>query len=317
MSAHADGGWALVLAAGDGLRLRSLTATGEGTHVPKQYCSFCSDRSLLAETLARAERVVPRERVVVVVAEQHRALWEPELAGLPAGHVAVQPRNLGTANGLLLGVMTVLREAPAATLLVLPSDHAFENERGLRVALRRAQRAAARRPGELVLLGIEPEEPETEYGWIVPGGEADSLTTSIASFVEKPVAERAARLMASGALWSSFIMAARLAALLGLYERRQPRVLAAFRAAARRDRESAWSDLYDELPAADFSRDILQDSTAALRLLRVPRLGWSDLGTPERVLRCLRRRPSRRSAVAAPAACARRAPVALDALLHA
>lgn len=303
-------GWALVLAAGEGNRLRSLTARADGTHVPKQFCSVCSDRSLLAETLERAGRVVPRERVLVVVAEQHRALWEAELAALPAGNVVVQPRNRGTASGLLLGALSVLPRDPAATLLVLPSDHAFENERGLRVALRRAQRAAGEHPGELVLLGMEPDEPDTGYGWIVPGRDEQGLTTSVAAFVEKPEAERASRLLAQGALWSSFIMAGRLAALLALYERRQPRILRAFSAAAADGSPRRWQRLYESLPDCDFSRDVLQAGTASLRLLRVPPLGWSDLGTPERMLRCIaRRRRGRRARAAGRRA---RAPLALE-----
>lgn len=290
-------GWALVLAAGDGNRLAGLSATRDGAHVPKQFCSFCSNRSLLAQTIERARRLVPHERVVVVVAAQHRALWEPELAELPEANVVVQPRNLGTANGVLLGCMAVLRRDPSATLLVLPSDHAFENERGLRVALRRAQMAAVHHPDAVVLLGIEPEEPDTEYGWIVPAEGGAGLTTRVATFVEKPDSTRAADLMAEGALWSSFIMATRLRALLGLYESRQPQLLQAFVDALtggpEASREARLRRLYEQLPHCDFSRDLLQASTASLRLLRVPALGWSDLGTPERLRRCLERRRRR------------------------
>ena len=59
--------WAIVLAAGDGTRLRDLT-TRDGVSTPKQFCSLAGGRSLLGDALARAARVVPRKRVVVVVA---------------------------------------------------------------------------------------------------------------------------------------------------------------------------------------------------------------------------------------------------------
>jgi mannose-1-phosphate guanylyltransferase len=311
--------WALVLAAGDGSRLSRVTAVAGGGHVPKQFCSFCSDRSLLAQTLERAARVVPAERIVVVVAAQHREYWEPELAGRPPGAVVVQPRNRGTANGLLLGGLAIRRRDPAASLLVLPSDHAFEDERRLRLALRRAQLALVRRPEALVLLGIEPDEPDTGYGWIVPGADRDALTTSVDGFVEKPEAARAAQLMAAGALWSSFILALRLQALLELYARRQPGLLRAFEGAlppgAGRWPEAAVERLYDELPPCDFSRELLQAETGPLRLLRVPPVGWTDLGTPERLRRSLearRDRPDRPfRAVSKPT----RAPLALEAAL--
>ena len=316
MPRPAGSGWALVLAAGDGNRLRGVTATTGGGHVPKQFCSFCSDRSLLAQTLERAARVVPRERIAVVVAAQHRVHWEPELAALPAGRVVVQPRNLGTATGMLLGAMAIRRLDPEASVLALPSDHAFRNEGRLRLALRRAQLAATRHRDALVLLGIEPDEPDTEYGWIVPGRGGDGLTTGVAAFVEKPEAGLAARLMAAGALWSSFILAAGLGALLDLYRRRQPGLLAAFEG-ARIGEAGEVERLYASLPSCDFSRELLQPGSGSLRLLRVPGVGWTDLGTPERLRRSLDGR--RRGAVrpARPAWTAACAPLSLEAALSA
>ncbi len=282
--------WVLVLAAGEGSRLRSLSAISGG-HVPKQFCSFCSDRSLLAHTLERAERLVPRERIVVVVASQHRDFWESELSGLPAGNVIVQPRNKGTAAGLLLGALAVLQRDPYATLVILPSDHFIEDEDALLEALRRALVAAARRPRAVVLLGIAPEEPDTEYGWVVPEPGTDQATSGVRAFVEKPGALLAVQLMEQGALWSSFIMVGHLDALLSLYEHTQPALLAGFLACLARPPGSAdgTEELYASLPVRDFSRDVLQARTETLRVLRVPALGWSDLGTPQRLARCLAR----------------------------
>ena len=47
------------------------------------------------------------------------------------------------------------------------------------------------------------------------------------------------------------------------------------------------SDWYDTLDATDFSREILQRSVDRMDMLAVPRCGWTDLGTPERVAACL------------------------------
>jgi mannose-1-phosphate guanylyltransferase len=70
--------WVIVLAAGEGTRLSSLTTNARGEAVPKQYCSLNGGPSLLQEALRRAQRIVPRERVCAVVARQHErhcALW--------------------------------------------------------------------------------------------------------------------------------------------------------------------------------------------------------------------------------------------------
>jgi hypothetical protein len=45
--------------------------------------------------------------------------------------------------------------------------------------------------------------------------------------------------------------------------------------------------IYEDMPPADFSRDILQKSSG-LHALRLPRCGWSDWGTPERIFESLR-----------------------------
>src|SRR5574341_1084165 len=99
----ASGAWAIVLAAGDGTRLRELTGD-----VPKQFCRLAGERSLLALALARAGRVAARERTLVVVAERHRRWWAGELAGHPAENVLVQPENRGTAAGILLPLLAAL-----------------------------------------------------------------------------------------------------------------------------------------------------------------------------------------------------------------
>lgn len=88
--------WALVLAAGEGSRLSSLTQR-DGTAIPKQFWSLAGGRTLLGETLDRAERLVAGDRVVTVAAARHERWWRPELTRLPAANVIVQPENRGAA----------------------------------------------------------------------------------------------------------------------------------------------------------------------------------------------------------------------------
>ena len=104
--------WAIVLAAGDGTRLSSLTVNSRGECIPKQYCSLDGHGSLLKQALARASRVAAPGRVCAIVAEQHRPHWRGSPWPLPLGNVIVQPANRGTANGVLLALLCVLRRDP-------------------------------------------------------------------------------------------------------------------------------------------------------------------------------------------------------------
>jgi mannose-1-phosphate guanylyltransferase len=273
--------WALVLAAGEGTRVRAMTVDEGGRHVPKQYYGFGDRRPMIRWALDRAEPHASRSRTVVVVAEEHRVHWEQELADLAPPNVVAQPRNRGTGVGLLLPlVVRILAADPEATVLVLPSDHFVADERVLGKAVERAIAVVRDTPERLALLGIAPESPDPDYGWILPdGGAAESPPWPVRSFVEKPDAEVAGRLKDAGALVNSFIFAASGFTLLGLYEQASPGLVDRFRESGSMDR------LYEKLPELDFSRDILAAARTQLSVLPVPECGWNDLGTPGRIQR--------------------------------
>lgn len=284
MSRSDDHRWALVLAGGSGTRLASLTTDGNGAAVPKQYCALVGERSLLGDTLARARMLVDRERIVVVVAREHEALWSRQLPSCAPPHIAVQPQNRGTAPGVLLPLLEILRRDPAAQITLLPSDHFVAEEGALARTICAAQDAAATEPGRLLLVGIVPDGPDPEYGWILPAPRP-GRTQHIRSFVEKPDVATAVALMRAGAVWNSFLIVASGAALLELYERRLPGLLQAFLAAQPHSHPEATASLYRGLVASDFSRDLLEGAEPDLGLHVAPACGWTDLGTPDRVRR--------------------------------
>ena len=295
MDAHA---WTIILAAGDGTRLAGLTSMADGTVVPKQYCSFGAGRTLMSATFARARRLAPPERTLAIVAEGHRRWWEAEVAGLPADNVVVQPRNRGTAPGLLLPLLHVLARDSSAIAVVLPSDHHVAREGVLLEAIADATRLAGEQPSNVFLLGVTPDGPETEYGWIIPASRSPaSRSCRIRAFLEKPGRAEAVAAMEEGGSWSSFILAGHAGAFVDLYSRCAPALLQGMLGAWRPDRPAAepWEalrDLYDTMMPIDFSKDLLQRECAreSLRLVPVAPCGWSDLGTPARLSEWLRAR---------------------------
>lgn len=140
--------WALVLAAGEGHRLRSLTKTESGFHVPKQFCSLHGGPSLFQEALCRAQSITAPERVCTIVASQHGCWWHGALLSLPTSNVIVQPRNCGTANGILLPLLHVLERNPDARSVLLPADDYVQDESTLTQSLRAAVARLASWPGE-------------------------------------------------------------------------------------------------------------------------------------------------------------------------
>jgi len=288
--------WAIVLAGGDGNRLHGLTMDVSGVSVPKQFCSLTGGQSLLADTLQRAASVVEPDHICVVLAAQHQRWWEPMLSEMPKSNIIVQPSNRGTGNGVLLPLLHILARDPSAHIVLLPSDHYVRDEPTLASTLRLAVRALEDHPDQLLLLGMHPDDADPDLGYIVPGHKIAPNISRVNRFVEKPSGTAAKQLVDQGALWNALIIATRARSLLSLFMTRQPDVVAKMHSAVAEDLHSspnalATSIIYRDLPSIDFSSQILHGAEARLRLLKVNRCGWSDLGTPKRLGETLRKLP--------------------------
>jgi mannose-1-phosphate guanylyltransferase len=279
--------WAILLAAGDGVRVRPFTTNARGESVPKQYYAFNGHHSMLRWTVNRAVQLVPQQRIVAVVANKHRRWWRPELSDLEPENILVQPQNRGTAAGLLLPLFEILHRDPQATILVLPSDHYVADEACLAQVIVDAIQAVQGEPDQVVLVGMTPQEADTEYGWIVPSDSTTATIQHVAAFEEKPDRATAQRLKNRGALLNSLILVAVGRTLLHLYDLTAPDLVGEFVAWHDRmtSRRSGLDDLYPHLPTYDFSKQLLERSVGYLSVIRASPCGWSDLGTPGRLQR--------------------------------
>jgi mannose-1-phosphate guanylyltransferase len=284
--------WALILAGGDGSRLREVTTTGDGQIIPKQYCSLTGSSSLLQDAIRRARSVALASRVAAVVAAQHRRWWSSAALGCNEAHIFVQPQNRGTANGILFALLRLERLSPNATVTLLPADHYYRDERALTRALRAAVNIARQRPEESYLLGADPDGPDPELGYVLPASRIGDVPAGIAGFKEKPSADYARELLSIGALWNLFILVGSIRAILALFEKDYASTVADMREALGREAggdRKALGNYYQNLAPLDFSRDILEIQATRLQIIRVPRCGWTDLGTPKRVEDVVRR----------------------------
>jgi mannose-1-phosphate guanylyltransferase len=277
--------WAVVLAGGDGVRLRDLTVRIVGDNRPKQFCPIVGTESLLRQTRTRLGPIFPCDRQVFVVSCAHERYYSKELTDAKDSLVIAQPMNRGTAAGIIIALVQVMRDDPEAIVGFFPCDHYYADDESFRSIVRSATSSAVQFPRSLVTVGAGAEYAETEYGWIEPGRavldtQAGPLCR-VNRFWEKPASSQARALLESGCLWNTFVTIGSAATFLELVCFEVPDVvLSLTRALADND----LAPTYARLPSVDFSRDILAQQANRLLVLRDSCSGWADLGSPGRVL---------------------------------
>jgi mannose-1-phosphate guanylyltransferase len=283
---------AVILAGGDGSRLKALTRLITGDERPKQFCPVIGGETLLDKTRSRVSSRIARENIYFSLTKKHQRFFRDQLADVSEKRLVIQPESKGTAPAILYSLLRVANDSPNATVAFFPSDHYFSDDQAFMNYVDAAFRAVDREPESVVLLGIEADKPETSYGWIEPEesmfGNLPGSVSRVSQFWEKPSHGTAKRLMAKGSLWNSFVMVGKVEAFLAMFGRHQPKIFRMFQAAATQMGKATESAviraIYSWIGEANFSTEVLERSAEMLRVLRVTNVSWSDLGEPARVI---------------------------------
>ncbi|MGN7918318.1 mannose-1-phosphate guanylyltransferase/mannose-6-phosphate isomerase [Lysobacter antibioticus] len=269
----------VVLSGGSGSRLWPLSRENQ----PKQFLSLIGDRSLFQETVLRACALPQAGLPVTVCAEGHRFMVGEQLQGIGVGSggILLEPSARNTAPAIALAALHLLAQYPDAVMLVLPADHLIEDESAFRAAVERA--AVLAEQGWLVTFGIQPDYPETGYGYIARGEALGEDGYRVARFVEKPALATAQTYLAEGTYsWNSGMFLFKAERYLQELARYAPQIHAAATAA----HAAAQSDLdfirvgKDEFAASpsDSIDYAVMEKTDRAAVVPVS-CGWSDIGS--------------------------------------
>lgn len=287
--------WSIVLAGGEGERIRPCIQQWLGYSVPKQYCTFVGTRSMLQHTWDRANQIVLPRRKVTVVGRTHQRGLDPHFKRQNEGTLIFQPRNCDTAPGIFLPLTYVRSWDPQSVVVLFPSDHFIFPEDRFVTTVRRAVRGVEFLSDRMILLGVRPSHLELDYGWMsvgeVLGWSEGACIRRIQSFVEKPDLAGGMRLMSEGALWNTLVVVAKVETLWKCGWLCFPDMMERFeqlrRSIGTPTEGTTLQTIYQDMPSSNFSRQVLQSLTVQLGVMELEGVLWSDWGRPERIVETL------------------------------
>jgi len=196
--------------------------------LPKPFVRLMGDRTMIQMTVDRVLRLVPKERLFLVLGREHVEAAQAQLPDLPEEQLIVEPAGRDTAPCIGLAATVLSRKDPEAKMIVLPADQYIPDEDAFVRTLSTAIAWAAK--GDyLVTIGIMPTRPETGYGYIRLGkamaeeGGQSSQCFRVDRFVEKPDEATALRYLAEGGYsWNAGIFVWQARVLLKGMEAHMP-----------------------------------------------------------------------------------------------
>ena len=191
----------IILAGGSGKRLWPLSTKKR----PKQFISLFGDLSLFDLTLQRINNRDLFKKPIIVTSEEYLPLVEDSLSktGLEVERVILEPESKNTFSALALPVLALMKQKTEERYMVLPSDHYISFNKSFYEACTNIKNLFKK--DALTLLGVLPDNPSTEYGYISIKPSNDELK-SVKSFIEKPAIDKAKQLVKQpNTFWNSGI----------------------------------------------------------------------------------------------------------------
>jgi mannose-1-phosphate guanylyltransferase len=269
--------WVVVLAGGIGSRFWPVSTPDR----PKQVLPLASERPLIADTIERARRLVPDERIAILAGAHLARPLGGALKDFPDAGLWVEPRARGTGPVLAWAAWRIASMDPDAVMISLHADHLIRPLEAFEETVHTAVEVA-RRHEALVCVGAVPDRVETGYGHVEPGepvassGPAEAYR--VRAFHEKPDPETAKRYVDSGYLWNTGIFVWKASVLLEEVEAHAPEIHAHLPLL-----ERSVQAYFDAVPVSVIDTAVMERSD------RVATVGatfaWDDVGSWEALSR--------------------------------
>lgn len=252
------------------------------TDRPKQFIDFLgTGRTLLQMSYDRVLPFVPKENVIVVTNAQYAPLVKEQLPDLLDDQILLEPARRNTAPCIAWAAWHIAARDPEASMIVTPSDHLITREKEFEASIIKGFEFVENNDA-LLTLGITPIRPETGYGYIQIGDEAEPGIRKVKTFTEKPNLELAKVFLSTGEFfWNSGIFLWKASTIKDAFHNYASEIASQFDKGAELFGTPAEKEFIEEqFPACvSISVDFAIMEKAPNVFVECVTFGWNDLGT--------------------------------------
>lgn len=269
--------YALLMAGGVGERFKPLSTI----EFPKQFHDLLgTGKSLLELTYDRFSNFISADNIFIATNSRYKPIIQSQLENFPSRQLLLETAKRNTAPCLLYSALKISQKDPDGILIITPTDHKIDNTANF---IHRLKTAAAfcENNEAIVTLGIEPDGPRTEYGYI--NFETSNKTfKKVIKFTEKPNISKASEFLKSGNyLWNAGIFVCSVRSIINAFIKHQPTMAKLF---------NSGINFWDEDEEFNFQKNIYPKSEnisidygimehANNIYVQSTNFGWSDLGS--------------------------------------
>ncbi|MCB0515744.1 MAG: mannose-1-phosphate guanylyltransferase [Chitinophagales bacterium] len=273
--------YAAIMAGGIGSRFWPASRS----EMPKQFLDILgTGETLLQTTFKRIANIIPAENIYIVTNDLYADLVQSQLPFIRSEQIVCEPNRRNTAPCIAYISYKIFQQNPQAIMLVAPSDHLILDTQTFKEVCHTALNYCSQHD-DLLTLGIKPNRPDTNYGYIQYFMEPSDTTDAIhkvKTFTEKPDLELAKQFLQSGDfLWNAGIFVWQLKTIINALKKYLPEIAYAFEEntdAFNTDEEANYiKTVYSQCINISIDYGILEK---AQNVKVIPaNFGWSDLGT--------------------------------------
>ena len=268
-------GKVIILAGGRGKRLSTISKE----NLPKQFLPLITKESMLEITIKRAMKIVDPKNIYIITQPEYIEITEKQTTKLcKECHILAGPNLKSTTEAIAFFTMVLKAENEDTITIILPSDHIIDDENRLLNALQRATKLA--KDNYLVTIGINPEFPETNYGYIEKGKQQGDNCYQVKKFTEKPGYKKAEEYYKDeNYLWNAGIFIWKNSVIYKEFEEYMPDVYSEINRYAKRYQEGnlkETKDMFSNIKTKSIDYEILEKVSNIC--VTEGNFKWTDIG---------------------------------------